>query len=487
MFLKHLSVSNFKAFGSSQKVDLDPVTLLYGQNSAGKSSFIQSVVFLHEALGGNFNVHHTKLGGKTLNLGGFDNFVHGGKKKNKSSVLFDLYLGGEVAGFENIELLLDFKKTEKKILLRSILINKDSRGLLEIGWDSSSSAYKLAIIDESGLWDFDEAQKGAIFKSFEVGVIDNFLVPENLIESAVSQDTNIASCAKKISFFLTKLSTEIKSIFKNIFYLGGFRELTSRGVLDGASSSNLANDCGGLFLWNEIREDHALRERVNHFLGKLFNHRYELVVRNYFSADTTSEVAKGFYSESRLNDDDEGDFCGKLLRSLDEETESDMSHLRVRDTLSNLDLLPQDLGFGVGQVIPIIAASYSPGKLIMIEQPETHLHPKQQSILADLLIENAVKYGTRFIVETHSEFLLLRLLRRIGETDAGKLPDEDKNYALDVGQLSVVYVNAADKQEGRTSVKVERMEVSPKGRLRNPWPKGFFSEKKEDIFWHAKT
>ncbi len=109
-----------------------------------------------------------------------------------------------------------------------------------------------------------------------------------------------------------------------------------------------------------------------------------------------------------------------------------------------------DVGFGVSQVLPILVecATVEPGELVIVEQPELHLHSAAQAKLGDLFIEAilrnlrddwrmkaqgaleasrplpetpvAFKFspvpGPRFLIETHSEHFLLRLRRRVAET-----------------------------------------------------------------------
>ena len=81
-----------------------------------------------------------------------------------------------------------------------------------------------------------------------------------------------------------------------------------------------------------------------------------------------------------------------------------------------------DVGTGVAQMLPIFVQRaldlLSPPKkpvLEIIEQPELHLHPAAHGALADLYLNAAKRGGVRFIIETHSETLLLRLRRRIAE------------------------------------------------------------------------
>jgi hypothetical protein len=84
--LAALRVGNFKAFADNQRIPLKPITLLFGPNSAGKSSFIHSLAMAHEAQFGRekrslarLDVHHTDIGGSAIDLGGFRQFVHRGQ------------------------------------------------------------------------------------------------------------------------------------------------------------------------------------------------------------------------------------------------------------------------------------------------------------------------------------------------------------------------------------------------------------------------
>ena len=76
-----------------------------------------------------------------------------------------------------------------------------------------------------------------------------------------------------------------------------------------------------------------------------------------------------------------------------------------------------DVGFGVSQVLPVLILCYyvPKGSILVLEQPEAHLHPKVQSDLADVLIDVVKKRNLQIILESHSEHLLHRLTRRIAE------------------------------------------------------------------------
>src|SRR3954467_10676783 len=77
---KTIQLGHFKAFGATQQIPIRPLTLIFGPNSAGKSSFLHGLLFAHEAQTSdepdNLDVRRTRLGGDSVDLGGFRQFVH---------------------------------------------------------------------------------------------------------------------------------------------------------------------------------------------------------------------------------------------------------------------------------------------------------------------------------------------------------------------------------------------------------------------------
>ena len=88
--LHALRVGNFKAFADTQHIPIKPITLIFGPNSAGKSSFIHSLALAHEAEFGpdkrnhsRLDIHHTSIGGSAIDLGGFRQYVHRRELRSK--------------------------------------------------------------------------------------------------------------------------------------------------------------------------------------------------------------------------------------------------------------------------------------------------------------------------------------------------------------------------------------------------------------------
>jgi predicted ATPase len=100
---------------------------------------------------------------------------------------------------------------------------------------------------------------------------------------------------------------------------------------------------------------------------------------------------------------------------------------------------------------------------IYVEEPETHLHPKFQSLLADMFVEAYQEYKIRFIIETHSEYLIRKLQVMVADKDISLTPDE-------------VSLNYVEKDE-TTGISTNRqIKVLDDGRLSEPFGTGFLDE-----------
>lgn len=103
MVLAALRLANFKAFAASQRIPLRPLTLVFGANSAGKSSLIHALALAHHAVGtGELDTQRTAIGGEAIDLGGFRQYVHRRERERQVELGFELdpgRLAGRVAAF----------------------------------------------------------------------------------------------------------------------------------------------------------------------------------------------------------------------------------------------------------------------------------------------------------------------------------------------------------------------------------------------------
>jgi len=172
------------------------------------------------------------------------------------------------------------------------------------------------------------------------------------------------------------------------------------------------------------------------------------------------------------------DWVDTCMKSLDmaENTElksigAGLYNLTLRDpnvdTWANL----ADVGFGVSQALPVvIQTAYAPdNSVLLIEQPEIHLHPRAQGAMADVLI--AASQDKTLIVETHSEHVLDRIRRRIAEQE------------IATSQIAIYYFRPTPK-----GTEVNKVELNKLGQFEpETWPPGFFQEDIEEARMHYEA
>ncbi len=161
--------------------------------------------------------------------------------------------------------------------------------------------------------------------------------------------------------------------------------------------------------------------------------------------------------------------------------------LMLVDERNGVAVRPYDVGVGISQVLPIIVAALYRGErragaFVAVEQPELHIHPRLQVALADLFIEQSTAGTTSdhwFLLETHSEHLLLRLLRRIREAGAAEVPkDQEERPRLSPHHVGVIYV----QREEDGAVRFVPLAIDDKGEFLDVWPEGFFDERLRELY-----
>lgn len=592
MTLTALRIANFKAFAASQRVPLRPITLIYGANSAGKSSVLHALALAHHAIEtGDLDTQRTQIGGEAIDLGGFRQYVHRRDRDRQVELGFELdpkRLSGRAAellrsahrivvevaigeGITSAQLPLFGDRAreidrEGAVRMERFALEVDGVPLLSMS-ARTGGILRLDRLDHSHPV-FRELFRGILMLAtttpeireedfVALGEVLDALVPDITAKSRdlfprieeesetgegegrtfvpVSRGHRQEDLGRAARLFLPKalrdlvggLGMALEEEIRRLRYLGPLRSYPPRHL---AFSQHHDPNwfAGGGYAWDVVRKDKDVRQRVNEWLGDANRLKtpYELVVRDLLPAGSVSrelpaklhkalhDVAASFLG--RLQDDEHQELATlaaqvvEQIADLDPQNQdalvpeieelvaaaSDEEALSERwademlearsEALQDLILIDKrtgtpvshrDVGIGVSQVLPVLVSAYaSKDALLAIEQPEIHLHPALQTELGDVLLESALADGgNTFLVETHSEHLILRILRRIRETTDGELPEGVP--AVRPEQVAVLYV-----EPGRDGTEVLHIPITPDGEFERMWPNGFFAERAEELF-----
>ncbi|MEQ8407021.1 MAG: DUF3696 domain-containing protein [Gammaproteobacteria bacterium] len=270
---------------------------------------------------------------------------------------------------------------------------------------------------------------------------------------------------------------ELAEMLAQLTYIGPLRDLPPR-TWTPQRSPDKKRWAKGLAAWELLHTaDTKLVDKLNRWLGdRHLNSGYEIALKRYrevWEGHPTDTYLKEQLSDNELEElEDEHSFAKESYASLPLKT-----RVNLVSTDSYIEVNTQDIGIGISQLLPVlVACSYRNSGTISIEQPELHLHPKLQVELGDFFIENSVEDGKVFILETHSEHLLLRILRRIREHYSYE--DSMKSeWAISNDQVSVIYVQTVDG-----AAQYLKQEITEDGDFVNDWPEGFFDERAEELF-----
>ncbi len=147
------------------------------------------------------------------------------------------------------------------------------------------------------------------------------------------------------------------------------------------------------------------------------------------------------------------------------------------DKFNNIDVTPREMGLGISQVLPVlVSCNINKNTKIFIEQPELHLHPGAQCEIADEFIISKNQNKNEFVIESHSEHMLLRFMKRMRQTADGTLKKDDP-LALTPDDICLLYVD----NNGEFTY-LNELELDEEGNLLDPWPHGFFEEGYKERF-----
>lgn len=444
MTVEAIRLQNFMAFEDTGWLDLRPITLLFGRNSSGKSALIRAMLLLRQSLNtprpGEPFLFTDPYG---VDIGRFQEMVHRGEVDRHvwfhfrcTSVDIKAKLDDlreqrllEQAPWAVLELVLGYaarreaqdKIDPARIELADLRIHlrEDDQGRQEllfqaglldaedVGRFGGELWYVEGLLperSEPGKWkgfdcQFDRGFLGLKFTAPTAGEFGEYRITRDLFDL---------------------LRFEIEGFLRNIIHLGPIRpEPQRRYSFNRATEYEWrARDWTAFldFIGGKLGQEET--DQINAWLQRL-----QLAAKA--DARPASEI-------------------GALVAERE---------IAITESAESSPLPLSAMGFGTAQVLPVIAqcVTAKPGSLVIVEQPELHLHPRGQAWLGDLYpavirkdiraqrracreadlprplwppVDDLPPDGPRYLLETHSEHLLLRLRRCIAETYLKSLRNE---------------------------------------------------------------
>lgn len=456
--LKTLRIQNFKGWKDTGEIKFAPITLFFGANSSGKSSIGQFLMMLKQTVEssdrksifflGNANSH--------VQLGSYRDILYQHDLKNHISFSYSWTLkeqfpfkirqehdsktvGCDLIKFESISVIDENTSVPHIKQLQYHLFQQESE-MFDVSMDSEKSGYTLSSKKYS-----IKRSEGRAWK-----------LPSTIRFYGFPDETNVYY---KNVHFLPLLNYEHENFFRRFYYLGPLRSKPGRIYSWPGNEPDGVGDTGE----NTVSAILAARDRkINLGYRKPYKD-FDIVI-----ADALKKL--GLIE----------DFSVKNIAEGQQRREYEV---RIRTKGSEEDVLLPDVGFGVSQVLPVLVACYYAPKdsIIVMEQPEIHLHPSAQAALADVMIdvinsgEDGKNRNIQLIIETHSEHFLRRLQRRIAEDQETAEEKQLKN------RVSGYFVDTT-----KHPVSLNELNIDLFGNITN-WPKDFFGDEMEDISKQIKA
>lgn len=443
--LTHLHIKNFKAWKDTGPIRLAPLTVIFGANSAGKSSLGHLLLGLKQTalLTDRRRALHLGDMHSLIDLGTFTDCLHGHELKAK----LEFMLGWRLPQAVEFRDPLRPKQAYigDRMRLDSVL-RADARGLPEL------ERFRYQLLDEAGnlqLYAEHGLRDGKAYLQVEPmkltakqGGAWPVEAPEKFYRFS---EVTLARYQNADS--LSRFPLETERLLAGLTYLGPLREPPRRTYSWAGDIVPDVGACGEFAIpallaatqeGRELNRGHSRKkDRFDRFIAAWLR---DLGVIDSFSVQPVGKGRKEY-------------------------------EVLVRAHKGAPEVKLTDVGFGVSQVLPaLVQAFYAPpDSTVWMEQPEIHLHPQLQAELADAFIsavqacESGRPRNLQLIVESHSEHFLMRLQRRIAEETIS--PDD-------------VAVYFARQAGGSLDLEVLRLDMY--GEIEN-WPDNFFGDEMAEI------
>lgn len=450
--LKQLRIQNFKGWKDTGNIRMAPIALFFGANSSGKSSIGQFLMMLKQTVESPDRKAVFYPGGKNsaVQLGSYQEMVFHRDPGNKisfdyrwslpESLKFKDPVSGQIFSGDNLSFHAEVGLGDKE--RHTLVLDHLQYELMEEGAGSLSISMERKS-DTKSEYKVDATHyplKRKQGRAWSPGAPVRFYgFPDEVVAYHQNAD------------FVQTLNLLHEKLFRSLCYLGPLRTKAER-----------------LYSWTGIEPESVGYAGENTVAAILAARSRKISLGYRRPAKPFEEIIATKLKEMGLIEE-------FMVNPISEQRQEYEVKVRTKGARDWVDL--PDVGFGISQVLPVLVQCfYAPaGSIILMEQPEIHLHPSAQSALADVMIDvinSREKGGNRdiqLVIETHSEHFLRRLQRRIAED------------AVPQGKVSAYFANI-----DKIPAKLEPLQIDLFGNIRN-WPPNFFGDEMGDITEQAKA
>lgn len=442
--LTSLHIQNFKAWKDTGAIRLAPLTVIFGANSAGKSSLGHLLLALKQTVLSADRKRPLHLGddNSLIDLGTFAECIHNHdlnaqlrfelgwqlpqQLEVNDSISHNKYSGEELRLMVSLQAdkweqphvrQLTYELYRQKTLSLAVSYINDQQGKPEI------ISKQLQLVPSTGRsWPLDE--------------------PDKFYRISDQSRAHFQNAE-----FFSDLALATEAALDSIYYLGPLRDHPKR-IYSWAGETPESVGQRGESTIAAILAASAQQRMISGGHNQQ-QHQFDAVIAKWLKqlgvidSFSVKPVAKGRKEHEVLV-----------------KTHSGGSEVKITD-----------VGFGVSQVLPALTQPFycPPNSTVWMEQPEIHLHPKVQAELADVFIsttkahENGKERNVQLIVETHSEHFLNRIQRRVAEGE------------LNAHDVSIYFCHKTD-----SGAELEPLRLNTFGEIEN-WPDNFFGDEMADI------
>lgn len=505
------SLKNFRSFGEDgASFELAPITILTGCNSAGKSSLVKALMLLSNQPEGStwsssaYDIDRIEpaselnISTKSLMLGQFDKVLH--DKSEGKEFIFSYRIWSRCLQEEVIvkRTFVSNKDVLNNARLLNLTIEKiDGTLIYKTDGDHNEEENFCSIADNYNR--FISAIEFLISKRDYTLSVEHEHIPQNHSQQEKEKIIEAAKQKfKKACDELKKFNYKGEDYSRNILepWISRYCNPLEKSQIDTIIDQSLPEEEK-----EKKKKNSFISILVNEVISPYFTRNVEYInsssaiINRLYSIENNNKINKAlriWNERSNYYSVDGYMICNKPGRFLNNWIKKFKigDSIEIKGTAEGLGLLIYlikkdgerrllaDEGYGITQLVSLLLQIDNkikmfvgpdedgqyvyPTQVICVEEPEVHLHPKYQSLLAEMFVEAYKKYNIHFIIETHSEYLIRKLQVMVA----------DKENTLTSNDVSLNYV---EKDENGVSSN-RKIEILEDGRLSEPFGPGFFDE-----------